>query len=100
MIEKTGLENFNLMQAGIESITRQKLNSERIDNRDRVGLFRRLSREFGRCSSKVYVGEGTPVGWVFEKKALYDDTRETYIMETWVTITEERHVALDDMEAA
>ena len=73
---------------------------ERIDKQDRGCLFRRLSREFGRCSSKVYVGEGTPVGWVFEKKALYDDTRETYIMETWVTITEERHVALDDMEAA
>lgn len=73
---------------------------EKLDKQDRGCLFRRLSREFGRCSSKVYVGEGTPVGWCFEKKALYDDTRETYIMETWVTITEERHVALDDMEAA
>ncbi len=73
---------------------------EKLDKQDRGCLFRRLSREFGRCLSKVYVGEGTPVGWVFEKKALYDDTRETYIMETWVTITEERHVALDDMEAA
>ena len=73
---------------------------EKLDKQDRGCMFRRLSREFGRCSSKVYVGEGTPVGWVFEKKALYDDTRETYIMETWVTITEERHVALDDLEAA
>ena len=73
---------------------------EKLDKQDRGCMFRRLSREFGRCSSKVYVGEGTPVGWVFEKKALYEDTRETYIMETWVTITEERHVALDDLEAA
>ncbi len=73
---------------------------EKLDKQDRGCLFRRLSREFGRCSSKVYVGEGTPVGWVFEKKALYDDTNETYIMETWVTITEERHVALDELEAA
>ena len=31
MIERAGLENFNLMQAGIESITRQKLNSEQIN---------------------------------------------------------------------
>ena len=31
MIKKTGLENFNLMQAGIESITRQKLNNEQIN---------------------------------------------------------------------
>ena len=73
---------------------------ERIDKQDRRGLFRRLSREFGRCSSKVYVGAGTPVGWCFEKKAQYEDTRETYIMETWVTITEERHVTLDELEAA
>ena len=31
MIRKTTLENFNLMQSGIESITRQKLNSEQIN---------------------------------------------------------------------
>ena len=31
MIHKTTLENFNLMQAGIESITKQKLNSEQIN---------------------------------------------------------------------
>lgn len=73
---------------------------EKLDKQDRGCLFRRLSREFGRCSSKVYVGEGTPVGWCFEKKNRYEDTRETYIMETWVTITEERLVALDELEAA
>ena len=31
MIKRAGLENLNLMQAGIESITRQKLNSEQIN---------------------------------------------------------------------
>ena len=31
MTKRAGLENFNLMQAGIESITRQKLNSEQIN---------------------------------------------------------------------
>ena len=31
MIKRAGLENFNLMQAGIESITRQKLNNEQIN---------------------------------------------------------------------
>lgn len=31
MVKKTWLENFNLMQAGVESITRQKLNSEQIN---------------------------------------------------------------------
>lgn len=31
MIKRAGLENFNLMQTGIESITRQKLNGGQID---------------------------------------------------------------------
>lgn len=74
--------------------------SEKLDKQSRRGLFLRLSREFGRCVSKVYVGECKPVGWVFEKRERYDDTNETYIMETWVSITEERHVALDELEAA
>ncbi len=76
---------------------------EKLDRQDRRGLFRRLSREFGRCVSKVYVGAGTPVGWVFEKKVQYEDAKDsndTYIMETWVTISEERHVALDELVAA
>ncbi|MBK9952876.1 MAG: hypothetical protein IPP10_15615 [Candidatus Competibacteraceae bacterium] len=49
------------------------------------GLFRRLSREFGRCVSKVYVGEGSPIGWVFEKKQHCTD-KGYFIQETWVTI--------------
>ncbi len=49
------------------------------------GLFRSLSHEFGRCTSKVYVGEGTPVDWVFEKKTPYTD-KGYFIQETWVTI--------------
>lgn len=48
------------------------------------GLFRRLSREFGRCTSKVYVGEGILIGWVFEKKP----TKGYFVQETWVTISE------------
>lgn len=52
---------------------------------DLKGLFRRLSREFGRCPSKVYVGKGAPIGWVFEKKQPYTD-KGSFIQETWVTI--------------
>lgn len=48
-------------------------------------LFRRLSREFGRCVSKVYVGEGAPIGWVFEKKQPYAD-KGFFIQETWAII--------------
>ena len=37
---------------------------------------------------KVYVGEGTPVGWVFQKKTEYTDCSETYLREVWVTLHE------------
>lgn len=71
--------------------------SEPLDREDLPGLFRRLSKEFGRCVSKVYVGDGKPVGWVFEKRVEYDRSTETYIRETWVSLIEERYV---DLEAA
>lgn len=52
-------------------------------------LFRDLQREYGRCTSKVYLelpgksGE-MPIGWVFQKKVKYDDVEEYYIQETWI----------------
>lgn len=51
----------------------------------KTGLFLYLSRQFGRCCSKVYVGNGKPVGWVFEKKEPYDD-KGFFIQETWVEV--------------
>lgn len=56
-----------------------------LEPEDLKGLFRRLSREFGRCPSKVYVGKGVPIGWMFEKKQPYTD-KGYFIQETWVTI--------------
>lgn len=57
-------------------------------------LFKSLQKEFGRCTSKIYVdvpmGDGTydvrTVGWVFLKKQKYTDTKETYLQSTWVEI--------------
>ena len=61
-------------------------------------LFRRLSREYGRCISKIYVDKmsGPPmqVGWVFEKRMEYDDAHRirdkadrTYIRHVWVNVS-------------
>ncbi len=93
------------MKIQISNIDRDKgyIYSEysyRIDKKSRLALFRMFSREFGRCMSKVYVGQGTPVGWCFEKKSRYENTNKPFVMETWVTITEYRHVDLDELEAA
>lgn len=71
---------------------------------DKGKLYRRLVREFGRCTGRVYVDrEGKPpqtVGWVFIKRMQYDDCNETYLRETWVTVhtapptvTTEHHLA-------
>lgn len=60
---------------------------------EKIGrLYKHLTKEYGRCMSKEYVGDGTHVGWVFEKSVEYDDSgrygrkREWYIRETWVTL--------------
>ena len=52
-------------------------------------LFKAVRKEYGRCISKIYIDtpEGKKsVGWVFVKRAKYDDSKETYLQETWVTL--------------
>ena len=55
-------------------------------------LFRTMSREHGRCISKVFVdrpdGSAQHVGWVFQKRERYEDTGEPYLRETWVSVLE------------
>ncbi len=66
-------------------------------NCDTLGeLFRSLSREYGRCVSRMYVGDGKPVGWVFEKRCEYDDAHRiqdklarSYIRHVWVCVSAE-----------
>lgn len=58
-------------------------------------LFRTLQREYGKCIGSVYVdGEGgkpQKIGWVFQKRAKYEDTKESYLQEVWITL----HTAKD-----
>lgn len=66
-------------------------------------LFLEMQREYGRCVSKVYIGEGTQIGWVFEKLQTYTDCDEQYLMQTWVTIHQSKPVksiTYDYMELA
>jgi hypothetical protein len=53
-------------------------------------LFKALQIEYGRCVSKVFVdnedGKTVAVGWVFQARRKYEDTREPYLLETWVTV--------------
>lgn len=78
------------MQLEITHVDRDKgvrYDSYSLPLESKKGLFRHLSREFGRCPSKVYVGNGTPIGWVFEKKQPYSD-KGYFIQETWAIISE------------
>jgi hypothetical protein len=55
-------------------------------------LFRAYQQEFGRCISRVYIDTKTgtkPIGWVFQKRQQYTDSKDTYIREVWVTIHKE-----------
>lgn len=52
-------------------------------------LFVALQKEYGKCVSKMYVdvkGVATPVGWVFQKEKQYDNSTDTFILETWVSV--------------
>jgi hypothetical protein len=63
---------------------------------DKSKLFRNCQKEFGGCTSKIYLnipmGDGTydtrdGLGWVFEKRTKYEDCNETYIQEVWCEIS-------------
>lgn len=52
-------------------------------------VFRAMQREYGRCVSHVYhdTTEGTKRnGWVFQKRMQYEDSKDWYIREVWVTV--------------
>ncbi len=54
-------------------------------------LFRDCVREYGRCTSKIYMddkdGQSHQVGWTFLKRVPYeDDRRKTWLREVWVTM--------------
>lgn len=55
-------------------------------------LYRALQKEYGRCVGKVRVMidgvDGIPIGWVFQGRDRYEDTREPYLREVWVTLHE------------
>lgn len=60
---------------------------------DTKRLFRDLQKEYGRCTSKMYMdtpnGETKQIGWVFEKVMPYEDARskdDTYLREVWVEV--------------
>jgi hypothetical protein len=56
------------------------------DNATASALYRHGLQEYGRCKGKVYVGEGTHVGYVFESRRPYEDSSaETYLQETWLS---------------
>ena len=49
-------------------------------------LYKLGLREYGRCISKCYVDDSVHIGYVFQKRAKYEDTDETYLQETWLSV--------------
>jgi hypothetical protein len=55
---------------------------------DNYPTYKRLVREYGKCTGKVYVdtSEGAKaIGYVFVKTVEYQDSSDTYLEETWVS---------------
>ena len=57
---------------------------------DKGQLYRALQRQYGRCTSKVYIdlpSGAKSIGWVFVKRQQYErHSTDTYLQETWVTL--------------
>src|SRR5262245_42077760 len=60
-------------------------------------IFQASQKEYGRCISKVYVDfkdktrPPIQVGWVFQKRVKYEDSKDTYLREVWVTLYDEHY---------
>lgn len=65
---------------------------ETVEQLGSLPTFDELRADYGRCEGKVYVGEGLHVGYVFARRERYhdrsvgwNDPRQFYTCETWVT---------------
>ena len=56
--------------------------------------FREFRKEYGRCISGVFIdrkdGSSVRVGWSFKKIANYENSKDKYLMETWITLLKDR----------
>ena len=78
---RNATEGYTFSSSGVEA-TKYKVT-------ERKALYDALRREYGRYIGTVYVDikeERSEIGWVFTKKAKYDDCNETFRQETWVTL--------------
>lgn len=51
-------------------------------------LFISLQKEYGRCTSKMYIDpDAKQVGWVFEKEMQYEDCKKYYKRVVWVEVS-------------
>lgn len=55
-------------------------------------VYRYGLKHFGKCIGRVYVGDGHPVGYAFEKRVKYVDSDNTYLQQTILTIHESQPV--------
>jgi hypothetical protein len=101
MIEKTHVnatENYLLGEP-----IRDKIENTVLDGMTFGQMYRWFQSEgYGRCTSKVFVDTNNPnepmqVGWVFLKRDKYEDTGETFLHETWVTLLK-RHETIIERE--
>ncbi len=71
-------------------------------------LFRSFMKSHGKCSGKMYldvrtkeIGTDEPektnsveIGWIFVKRVKYEDSPETYLHETWISLFKSEPVTI------
>ena len=49
-------------------------------------VYKYAQKQYGKCVGKCYVGEGKHIGWIFQKLVRYEDSKEKYLQEVWITL--------------
>ena len=89
---------FNKTEGSAISVGNAPVETE---YKDKDALLTACEREFGKCTGKLYAyskGKRVTVGWTFERKQKYSDTRKPYTQETWVTIYKDKLATEDKPE--
>ena len=63
---------------------------EKTDINNLTDLYHFGVKEYGKCISKMHVddkeGNAKHIGYVFHKKQHYEDSKGSYLMETWLSM--------------
>ncbi len=84
-----------LVTASVNITENYMLDEQRTPLKDTIitnlkDLYKYGLKNYGKCTGKQFrinkYKESIHIGYTFEKKCVYEDTKETYVLATWLSI--------------